>query len=200
MKTTTLDLCYKGTRDYVHGTDIFNACMKSLSTETELPEIIDMSIHAIMRNQLCILSQTQPSSSEKFSVIFKFSRNGIENTLYLKEIEDEIKCRYEYNEEGIVEKAMINSVVKSITLEPMKQFSVIEKVVALNKKLLSSIFKDISGKWFFARIKLKEVPLFVRGADSAITVALKRNLDFKITDSTIIMDDKIVGNIYFTLV
>jgi hypothetical protein len=200
MNFRELDLCYKGERDYVHGTDIFDACMKLLLPDAGIIQNIDMSLHKIMRNQLCIVTKNQASVQENFPAIFSYSEGGTLNASYLKETEKGISCRYKYDEESVTEKAVMDLKMKTISLVDSDKFSLIEKIVAMNKKMLKSIFPDRKGKWFFTRIKLRDVSSFNDGDVHSIDIGLMRNLDFRLTDSIIRINDKVTGNIYFTMV
>lgn len=200
MKIEQLELCFKGNRTYVHGTDIFNSCIKLLSELTGLPDSIDFSIHAIMRNQLCALGGTLPTPEEKFPAIFKFSKDGLSQTLYLRETTEGIKCRYDYDEASIIDAAIVDIGKQEIFFEGKKEFTTIEKVIALQKKMVSSLFPAVNGKWFFTRIKIIDLPFFVVNDNLPIRILLRRNLNFKLIDSIVEIGDKKVGNIYFSLV
>ena len=51
MKDLTLKFCFKGSRDYVHGTDIYNSLIEELDLKSSTGEF-DLSFHGIARTNL----------------------------------------------------------------------------------------------------------------------------------------------------
>ncbi|MCB0476397.1 MAG: hypothetical protein KDC69_12020 [Flavobacteriaceae bacterium] len=143
---------FKGNRKYIHGTDLFNECVKMLENEG-LSEVsdIDMSFHKIMKQQLkgYLMSEDELSETDHFSFVFSFKFKDKKYFIGLNEVDMEVEGRYEYPEEQIVELSKFQEADKSILLSDPISFSFIEKIVALNKGLLERLFPEISGKWYF---------------------------------------------------
>lgn len=198
MSRTKVQFCFKGTRNYIHGTDIFDKCLALVSGSDGVPERVDMSIHSIIRNQLAVVPMNVTKG--KFQVNFTCVTAGEARTVYLMETDEPVNCRYSYEEDDIVKMAVIDQTAPSISVAGLPEFSFIEKAVALNKALLTAIYKNTPGKWYFTRIKLHDISFIDKTGDIDMKVALRRNLDFKITDSIVSVEGKDIGNIYFSLV
>lgn len=195
----TFEFKFKGNRNYIHGTDLFNKSIKFLSAEGfNNISNIDMAFHKIMRSQLSgfFCSEKESSCINNSSFIFSFHSNNKKYYIGLNENEIDIDDRYKYPEEEILLLSSFNLEEKSIKLVNPINYSNIEKFVALNKGLLEKLYPNIDGKWYFSRLQMDEV----FDANNFIKIVLKRNMNFKLTKSIIYVDSKKIGFIYFTLI
>ena len=195
--------CFKGSRDYVHGTDMFNKIIELNKACFNGAEVIDidMTVRSIARTNMNMFELQSFSNDSTTPINANFSINANGNRIHVLLVEngDAIDCRYEYNEEEIEHAAVIDIEEKTITLSNFSKYTLIEKIVAINKKLLNSLFPNHGGKWYFTKIKLRELNL--NTPDSAtIKLVFKKNMDFKLTDTVIMIDNKQTGNIYFSLI
>lgn len=196
MKKYNLDFCFKGSRTYVHGTDIFNQVIEILKNDFT-NENIDLSFHGIARTNIDLVSE-KPDNEELVKFAFKYSRaDGSRNILYAVENGIKIDCRYEYPEENICELSIVDIENQTVTLEQNSSYSFVENSVALNKYLLENIFPDAGGKWYFTRFQLKEIP---NKNFYPLKLMLKANFNFKLTKTEIFIDNNSVGYVYFSLV
>lgn len=196
MKKYNLDFCFKGSRTYVHGTDIFNQVIEILKNDFT-NENIDLSFHGIARTNIDLVSE-KPDNEELVKFAFKYSRaDGSRNILYAVENGIKIDCRYEYPEENICELSIVDIENQIVTLEQNSSYSFVENSVALNKHLLENIFPDAGGKWYFTRFQLKEIP---NKNFYPLKLILKANFNFKLTKTEIFIDNNSVGYVYFSLV
>jgi hypothetical protein len=196
---------YKGDRDYVHGTDIFTEILTLLNKEYDASNDlidIDMSIHLISRNKMSLYDYVDPSITQKPGVVCNAKCGShFQKTFYLYENEESVAERYEYTEEQIILKAKYSEDEKSMFTESLGDYSFIENVVALNKGLLQILLTDKpAGKWYFTRIKLRGFNYEFIHKNSLLKVQFKKNMQFRITDSIIFLDNNMIGNIYFSLV
>lgn len=194
--------CFKGSRDYVHGTDMFNKIIELNKERFNGAEFIDidMTVRSIARTNMDLFESQSFNSNPSIPINANFSINvnGTKIMLLLVENGDTIQCKYDYYEDEIETAADVDIEEKTILLTNFVKYSLIEKLVALNKKLLNSLFPNHGGKWYFTKIKLRDLDL--NTPDSAtIKLVFKKNVDFKITDTIIVVNDKPIGNIYFSL-
>lgn len=182
---------FKGDRQYVHGTDIFDAILKHFSG-AEM-EFIDVKFNGVAESQLR-LESGRGSSARK--VDLAYGQNGETKFWQLIETGEEVTERYEYDEELV----STNSIRTDNKIESKldNQFSFIEYAVALNKRLLVELFPEKQGKWYFTRIELKFLPDVEESGKLEITMT--KNLSFKLTKSLISFNEVNVGNIYFSMV
>lgn len=193
------DFCFKGERTYVHGTDIYDQVLEELTVKRSMAvETIDVSINKISTQNLkgYLVNENEGLNGE-YKAQMKFFSDGESKILYLEEQNEEIECREAYDEKSIVSKSKIDLDTESISMEASLPFSSIEKTVALNKHLLQKIFSEKVGKWYFTRLKLDKP---FDNKERVFRIKFRRNFKFKLVQSDIVVDEKQVGTIYFSLV
>ena len=194
--------CFKGARDYVHGTDMFNKIIELNKEHFNGAEFIDidMTVRSIARTNMNMIESQSFNNDPSIPINANFSINANGNRIDVLLVEngDAINCKYEYNEGEVENAAIVQIEEKTITLINFSKYTLIEKIVALNKKLLNSLFPNHGGKWYFTKIKLRELNLNTP-ISATIKLVFKKNMDFKITDTVIMVNDKHIGNIYFSL-
>lgn len=192
-KTIDLDFCFKGSRKYVHGTDIFSKLTEQYNNDVMN---IDIAFHGITVNNMSF-SKEKPEGKE-VKVTFRCIYNENKIKLFGIEIDSNIDCRYKYFEDQIVNNSTVIVSEKSINLNTPTEYSFIEHIVAMNKSLVENLYTDTNGKWYFTRLQLKEN---ISMSDiSSLKLVLKSNFQFKLTKSSIILDNVVVGFIYFSLI
>lgn len=186
-----LDFCYKGSRDYIHGTDIYNELLKLFKVKS-----IDLAFHGIATKNITLV-KTQPADMSTLKFAFKYvDINNTKHSLYGVENASEVSCRYDYNEESISINSILEIENDKISLLKHSNYSFIEECVALNKYLLEHLFPQLNGKWYFTRVQLSK-PIVHNSFNLELT--LKANFNFKLTKSEIKIDDNLVGYIYFSM-
>jgi len=188
-----LDFCFKGSRKYVHGTDIFTKLTENYNNDVKN---IDLAFHGITINNMTFYTEKPEKDAVKVTFRCLFNKDKIR--LFGIENDSSIDCQYEYMEEKIVENSLINIAEENIILQTQTEYSFIEHIVAMNKSLVEKLYSEVSGKWYFTRLQLKEN---IEMPDvSSLQLILKSNFQFKLTKSAIIVNDLEVGFIYFSLI
>ena len=191
-KKFDLEFCFKGNRKYVHGTDIFTKITEQYNNAKN----IDIAFHGIAINNMTF--STEKPEGKEVKVTFRCLHNEDKIKLFAIENDSNITCRYEYLEEEIVNNSTVAVSEESIELNTPTEYSFIEHIVAMNKALLEKLYSDANGKWYFTRLQLKEN---ISMSDiSSLQLVLKSNFQFKLTKSSIIVDNVEVGFIYFSLI
>jgi len=190
---------YKGGRDYVHGTDIFNKLAGLFDLDSQTP--LSISFHKIIRSPSLLLSYSSRkqdlSEGEGEKVAHGFFDKGGERTHFVLAEVDPGDCPGEsrpYDEQSIADRSTIEG--QRVLISDLGEYSFIENVVALNKHLLQTLFPDKDGKWLFTRVELEGVP----SDDGSIELELLHNLNFKLTKTQVVCGGAPAGNIYFTMV
>lgn len=195
MKKYNLEFCFKGSRTYVHGTDIFNKLTDLLKNEMK-NEKIDLSFHGIAKTNIDLLIK-KPENDELLKFVIKFTDNsGNQNVLYAVENGVRIESKYEYPEEDICKLSNLELENKNVILNKDSSYTFVENAVALNKYLLENLFPNANGKWYFTRFQLNKIPENIY----PLRLELKANFNFKLTKTEIIIGEESVGFIYFSLV
>jgi len=195
MKKYNLEFCFKGTRTYVHGTDIYNVFVEEFKDEMK-KDFLDISFHGIARSNILLVEEKPEDDKIKFASKY-IDLNDEKKVFYGIENGVKINCRYEYREEDICKLSELDIKSEEVALNSTSSFSFIENVVALNKYLLESLFPDVEGKWYFTRLQLKQV---LMNGKYPLNLKLKANFNLKLTKTEIFIDNTSVGFIYFSLV
>lgn len=187
-----LDFEFKGERNYVHGSDIFNALLKIARQEFNDGFVSLIAFRNIARHQ-CVLAFENLASISAVATGNICAGDGQLHPFWLFEREDEIVGRYPFDEEAIVGPADVQIESKSISLQPDGSFTHIEYVIALTKRLNYLIAPDIDGKWLFGQLNLV-APLVSEGA---VSVVQKSMLHGRMSINEIWLGDAMVGSIRF---
>lgn len=196
MREMNLDLDFKGSRDYLHGTDMFNKVLALLvSQETEVCDI-DFAFHRLARNQLRVVYGLLPTGTEAVATC-SFSSNSERKRVNLIETHDLIEGRYPYPEDEIVEAMEIDGDARIGVLKGEVHYSDIEVWVAMTKALHLKVFPHLTGKWLFVRARF---PKFIfQSASKERTIKLITSFNDKFTRSDALLDGVKVGEIYFSI-
>ena len=185
------DFCFKGGRNYVHGTDIVKSFL-DYHSKNDLKDF-DIKFNGVTFNNLDII-EGNPVKDGKVNIRCKV--DGESKNYQLVENGQTIECRYEYDESSIVNHADLELDKQAVTLKKSTGFTLCENFVALNKYLLQSLFPDEPGKWYFTRLEQSRIV----SNDELISVKLIKNFNFRLTKSDIVINDEVIGSVYFTMV
>ena len=156
-KQQSLNLNFKGDRDYLHGTDI----MPALVELSGAAKNITVQIHRKTSHQLTAqwVDETKLSQMrKKGDICVLMSYETLEGTKkYIVVTEDlakPITTSKPYDEIKVIKSSAIKE--KSISQETYVTGTVIERIVALNKCLLTKL--ENHSSWLFCGIELKTIP------------------------------------------
>ncbi|OFX88780.1 MAG: hypothetical protein A2W99_04745 [Bacteroidetes bacterium GWF2_33_16] len=200
-ESVNLNFKFKGTRNYVHGTDMYNDISKWIELNGyQNIEGIDMSIHKISKKNLSGYITDEITTKDKTNpnVIFSFISNKNVFKIVLFENNEEVKGSYEYKENEIVEASIIEEGDQKISLNIPMDYTAIEKIVAMNKALHEHLLINAIGKWYFTKLQLNKSIYLIK--PSKIEVKLIKNLNNYLTKSYISIDGDKIGNIFFSIV
>ena len=181
---------FKGERNYVHGTDIYNK-LKDITLSFN-PKKMDVRFNGMSKKSLIVKKNADISLAK---VNFSFESSGVEYRYSLIEGSTDIIAKSIYDENVILRLSALNLERKEVCQQSNSGYTFIENVVALNKYLLSSILTEKKGKWLFTRIEIE------RFADesSLVVIKLVKNFNYRIVKSDIYVDNDCIGSIYFSL-
>lgn len=200
-KEFPLNFCFKGTRNYVQGPDIFDAVLKIIEKFLNVNEIknIKYAAHQMLRtNATAILTD-------------KFDKNDypILNSLIIFEVDEKkyyviviannqnIECSTPYSEDIVRGSSKICG--NQITFENSLNDSLTEIIVSMNKYYLQTVVTE-TGKWIVTKFDYESLLETKAVAQQTIALQLMSNFNNKLTKSTVLIGEKKVGNLYFTLV
>jgi hypothetical protein len=197
MLEKTLELQFKGGRDYLHGTDMFNATLDWL-TET-LGEIrdIDFTFHRLARQQLQAVAGVAAEGVKPVAVC-GYTAKGIRERIHLVETEQSVTGRYPYPEDEVVATMEIDPAARCGVLRGETHYSDIEVWIAMTKVLHYQVFPQLRGKWLFVRGRFPHYEHRSQATERRLTLAACFN--DKLTRSEALLDGIKVGEIYFSIV
>jgi hypothetical protein len=188
--TITFHFRFKGQRNYVHGSDIFNALEVEFRPDGKHVSVL--SFRHFAQNQLQAHFE-KPGDSEGVVVEGQLRESaGREIPFWLTQTGEAVKDRYPFDEDAITGPAMIDG--DTITAPGLAEFSVIEQVIALTKALNYAKSPDVSGKWVFGQLKLQQA---LPEAASRYLIRQKSLLANRFSVQTVVLDDIPVGEIRF---
>jgi hypothetical protein len=200
MKKVPLDLCFKGNRDYVHGTDMYNEIKRLLSHEFNLSRLSDfrLAIHKQSRRNCSILlveNNQSHNSPNEYIANFTFNDRDTSYKGFIVEENSLIECRYYFNEDELIKLLTIEG--NKIQLLKDSSFSFIETIVAMNKHIHYTSYSS-RGKWLFTRLDLVQIPH--EEISNGLSIELIKNFNNFLTKSKITYRSHVIGNIYFSQV
>lgn len=198
VKIKDIEFKFKGSRNYIHGSDLFNAMIPvNLSIGVHN---LRFSVHDFVYSPVCQIYLTDNKETlnnlPHINARCQYDMEGITHFLALTQVGNDASLagRYKYDEEEIL--SLCHMEGEGIALIQHSPFTFIENVVAMNKHMHQQLFPDALGKWIFTRIDL------MHGCDEqeSIALQLKHNMNYRLTKTDILVNGVKVGDIFFSLV
>jgi len=195
-----LSLKYKGNRDYLHGTDLFDHICQHMVTQFKRTELsqVDMTIYRMMRSQLTfeLFTDRKPTKPIAVAAQFRFVVDRTQYTCLLQEDGRAVSGRYPYDEEQVKDLCILNNEEQAVTLVERIPHTNIETVVAMNKVLLKKCFPEVEGKWLFTRISLAAYDM--REQWDGLSLKVLHNFQQRSVRSEIRNNGTLKGSIFFS--
>jgi len=196
-----LELRFKGGRDYLHGTDMYEAI--SRNALTQLPASrhwpVKLAVHAFARTRCTLtLKAPAPAAARPESAVADFTiGDGPEAARgWLEETGQPVTERYAYDEPRIVRLCRVEG--NRVSIEGDSGYSPIEELVAMTKHLHEQLVPPASARWIFTMLELSR---WLEPADAGrLAVEQQQNLRNRLTKSAVTAGGMALGHIYFSLV
>ena len=190
-----LRLWFKGERTYLHGTDLFNLLVEvtDIGGDAGAADIRLSFYYPISRGVEAVRLPSGVRPAFRPAALLEFARAGQRIVWAVRERPDEIVVeRRPYDERLVADGAVIESV--SILQATPTPYSFIERVVALNKRLLEHADANPKRGWWFSRLELVALP------PQAKALRLRRLTDLggRLVKSSIECDETLVGHVFFS--
>jgi len=147
-----LELKFKGDRNYIQGGDIFAAIERIVRGEDELSFVSRISFRHFGRHD-CDLYWDPVAGGERLVAEGNIHTTSGNRKCWVVESQRPVRGRYEFDEEGLVECAVM--VGQQISMDYNDAYSPIEQVIALTKRLNYKLSPDVDGRWVFGQLNLK---------------------------------------------
>jgi hypothetical protein len=189
-----LETTFKGSRHYIHGSDLFNAVQ---SAAQGMPGGEGVYISRLGFNHFAYhqcelyLDECVGSNSTVAEGELKFT-DGSHKRFCLREGTRKPTERNPYDEDSMVAVAAYSE--QSATLQAPISYTTIEVVIALTKVLNYRLATPKQGKWVFGKIELNQSLPEIR---KFITVTRTKAIPGRFSVNEIVIDGGIVGAIQF---
>jgi len=192
----TLKTPFKGSRHYIHGTDLFNALQANAELATGAPGayISSLSFNRFAYH-LCDLIVDDHADQLFHNAMGtgEFTLpNGTKRTFHLIEGKNAPHEGVPYDEDGFMAPAVFTE-QKATLLVPIAITS-IEAVIALTKVLNYRLSTPKAGRWVFGKIELKEA---LPPIESSLSITRAKSVQGRFSVNDIIIDDRHIGFIQF---
>ena len=189
----------KGQRNYVQGPDIHDALCDALIQQGHaIIEKLDLVFHQMARTQLAArVLDAGEEPGEGTNVVLRCMLDGEPRTVIAKETGEVITARVEYDEDRLVAAMKFDLPANVVELGEIAGYSNCEKVVSMNKALLTRVLPEARGKWLFTRLQLSRS--FRQQRFANLQLVFLGHSNFRITRTQIIGDGEKLGHLYFSL-
>lgn len=194
-----LDIAYKGSRNYVHGTSVYDQISGFIMSK--LPEhatgTFRMVIHgfATKKCEFHYACDSKVAKKPERACMEISTSTGMHG--WLVETSGDIIDRVPFNEDAICAECSILDGY-SVSMSSNLPFQPIEILVAMTKHFHISEYQEDNGKWVFVRLELKRL---LRAEDaSKMSVRIDQNIGAKLTRSLVLSDGEQIGEIFFSKV
>jgi len=201
VKKYNLEFCFKGSRTYVQGPDIFDAIIDVLSENGfTLSDVTDIkyAAHEMLHNNadLIVTENFKKEEFPKINSIVTFKYANKKYFAIVVENENKIECSNDYSEEIVRSKSIIKD--KQVEFLNILDDSITELTVSMNKHFLQQTVAS-DGKWIVTKFEYQNIINVSNIKDQVLKLELTNNFNNKLTKSKIYVADKLVGQLYFSL-
>ncbi len=201
MKKYSLEFCFKGSRTYVQGPDIFDAVLDIIKNDFDLFQITDIKYAAhdmlLSNANLIVTEQFSKDDFDTINSIITFKQGSTKYYAVVFQNDNKIKCSNEYSEEIVRTQSIIKD--KIITFENVLEHSITEITVSMNKYFLQET-ETKYGKWIVTKFEYPKLINLDKIKNKTLKLELTNNFNNKLTKSTIFVNDEAVGYLYFSLI
>lgn len=186
-----LKFVFKGSRNYVHGTSLFNALTQAACQRNLAEGKIDLSFKHMIHNPVCILEERSPSADD--FVVAKITGNHGEHfVLCLNESPEAEEAEHrEFDEKKVCYGSVVSD--KMIVQYNPHHHNLIELIVALCKKMHLECV-DATKKWVFFRYS-GQFPIPV---PEKVELRITKQIGSRMTCSDVLVNDEKIADIYFS--
>lgn len=194
----TLDLDFRGERDYLHGTSMYAAATTALQSVAPGGEgAFEITFRRPAREQCDLVITDESSAATPEDIAADFELRGPGRTVrgWFVTNGATVARRTPYAEDDIVRSCDLNERGARMTRD--SGFAPIEVVVAITKAFHTQSRPPGRLRWMFARLRLERL---LRSADAgALSVTLEQELGARMTMSRIESNGAPIGHIFFAL-
>lgn len=199
-----INVPFKGDRNYVYASDLFMLIVDKI-IELGILDLksIDYSVHSLLKNKVTfsLYCLNDNEKIEKHAdVRINFSSNKVKYVGLINENDLIITDRTIYNENEIYGNTTINEKDSSIELKrTYSEYSNLDVLTSMNKRLLTKVRSDIEGKWVSVRLQLEKLS-YLLDDRKHYKVKLVKIFSNKYSRSDLYNENRKIGSLYFSII
>lgn len=191
---------FKGKRNYVPGVDQFDSMLDIMHHFLDMyPTTIQGSFHRILRNNAVfrILAAQEPVATKQCHAHFNVMTFTAKYQVTVTQTDEAISSSNDYDENQVTNP--ITWTDNAAEIQVKSGYSYMEQLVAITKKMHQRFYPEATGQWLFSKIQVKDFidPDIYIG--HRLMVKAGKNFHNKLTQNFITLDEKPVGDIWFSL-
>ncbi|MGD9859923.1 MAG: hypothetical protein AB7S90_07700 [Marinobacterium sp.] len=186
-----LKFVFKGSRNYVQGTSLFNALVEAANQRGFAEGKISMSFKHMIHNAVCILEERAPTPAD--AVVAKITGFGGDSCALCinPTTETEEASRQDFDEDEACRSAVIGN--NSIVQDNPHHADRIELLVSLCKKMHHECV-DSSKKWVFSRYDGQ----FPIPQMDKVELRITKQVGTRLTCSDVLVNGEKIADMYFS--
>lgn len=194
-----LPLRYKGEREYLHGSDFYNA-LADISVEFtgDASAFVERLVFRRSARMACEITTEQPAepSTVVGQVRFRVPAGADSQEGWLVETDGPVSGRRPFDEAALLANSSLDAESRCSSLPERSNCTPIEDVIALTKQLNYAVCPEVSGKWMFGQLDLVE-PL--TGDYRKLEIRMKNLIATRFSVNDIVVDGHNIGTIRFIM-
>ena len=190
----------KGSRDYVQGADIFDKILVFVNAFFgNYPTMINGNFYKLLQYNglFSLYSDTESHKQENCYAYFSIYFDQARYQVNVSRAGSRVSISEEYDEDEVLNGIIIENDKANMLVK--QSYSYMEQIVAMTKKLHFIIYPNTNGKWLFTKISLKGVVNPTLFIDKTLLIEAKKNFHNKLTQNAIYLEDRYLGDIWYSL-
>lgn len=192
-----LEIGYKGSRTYLHGSDIFNALTQVAPTlGDDTSAFVEQLIFRRFARNGCDVTTERPEDAAAIvgQVSFRAPGRDASVAAWVVETDRAVAERRPFDEAQLLAKAVLDVAARSDRLPERSIYTPIEELIALTKQLNYAVCPLDKGQWVFGQLDLS-APL---GADyKSMEIRVKTLLTGRFSINEVWVDGRAIGAMRF---
>ena len=203
LKSYDANFVFLGQRSYVHGTSMTHGLLTAVESWSLGPvESMQLNVRSLLKEQgrydLFDSESWEASMKKEYNAMFRLHCSNHDYIVELKQRGEPVTVAEPYDEEKLIADCEIKKHRKSATLILHPNTLTINAIIALNKKLVTTLFPGQEyEQWFLARYDLAWDKLGLM-APALLEIEVVGNIGASNTNSAIRLLGEPVGSVYFS--
>jgi hypothetical protein len=191
-KSYTLELAFKGDRNYLHGTDIIPALLEITGPASNLSvQIYRMTSHFLVARHVTAPQLAELRRSRELCALMSYDQPSCGQAMIAvtEDTSQKVLSSRPYDEAAVVRTA--TRAGDKISQGTSETGTFFERVVALNKRLLTEL--EGEPNWLFCGLELAQVP----ARSAPLSIVMTNNVGRGLYKSSIAANGAEIGSIVF---